>query len=105
MPLENPNLDQDLLPTEKQRQIDKHRKTILLKDAQKKKAAETKGAMRKYIASKMKEMASTEKGGGANDSIMSLMSHSDSNGAEAEKRNAAIFRNLTFDMHGNPLHI
>ena len=33
VPLENPNLDQDQLPSEKQRQIDKQRKTILLKDA------------------------------------------------------------------------
>ena len=69
-----------------------------------------KGAMRKYIATKMKEMATTENGG-ANDSIMSLMrqsqddSHSDFGGVEGEKRNAAIFRNLTFDQHGNPLHI
>ncbi len=69
---------------------------------QRKRAEEMKGAMRKYIVKKMREMASEKMN--AESSIMSIMQQttlddttSEMPAADVERRNLAIFKNLTFD--------
>jgi len=76
------------------------RKLLAQKDEARRKRLQVRGKMKNFIANMMREKLDTPE----EDPMLNMTSQHESydgttdlTGAEAEKRNAEIFRNLTFD--------